>query len=552
MIEFLKKLGVSKLIILTLSALVIFGGMVYLIISMTKPSLSTIYSNLSEQDRNTVIWKLESMGINYQVVKKNSQILVPVDKVLSLRMYFAQEGLINSGNITGYEIFDKETGLGNSQFLNNVNILRALEGELSKTINSLAYIEASRIHLVLPKKELFSKADTKPSASIMLKTKNAATISKKEVKAIANLVSKAVPELSVDNITIIDSVGHPLKLPEQEFDDTGEGGFNLIEYQNLIENKLKIMIESLLESRVGTGKVRVSVNAKINPTKEVMFSEMFDPDGRVIRSKKTSEESENDEIDAENVSVANNIPNSDQEYENNPDRNARKKRKSDDITNYEISKTVVNKIIERGAVERLSVAVMLDGTHSYDKKTKGYQYNERTEDEINKLKALVQSAIGYDEKRGDKVEVVNLEFTNENVFDNASQKLNWFDENGKNLIQMGMIGFVAILVILLIFRPLLGGLLGESKNRMDSINKFFSFNKVGLNNELPQKNDIVNKVAEKDASLIQEVNKKGQRDLLHRDTKYSDVVNNVNELVEQYPEEASDIIKKWINNNQKT
>ena len=541
MIEFLKKFSRSKLILFALLTLFVLGAMVYLTISISRPSFSPIYSNLSEQDRNTVTLKLQSMGINYQVIKKNSQILVPTDKVLSLRMYFAQEGLINSGNIIGYEIFDRETGLGNSQFLNNVNVIRALEGELSRTINSLAHIEASRVHLVLPKKELFSKVDTKPSASVMLKPRNATVISRKEVKAIANLVAKAVPELSVDNITVIDSTGNLLSLPEQEFDNALGDGFNTIEYQSLIENKLKIMIENLLESRVGLGKARVSVNAKINPTKEVISSEIFDPEGRVIRSKKTSEESENDESDAENVSVANNIPNANQEYGDNPNKDLKKKRKADDITNYEISKTVVNKIIERGAIEKVSVAVMLDGIYSYDEKTKKHQYYPRTESEINQLKTLVQSAIGYDEKRGDRVEIINLEFTTDDAFSNASQKQNWFDINGKNLIQVGMIGFILILLILFILRPLLVRLLEGNKKAMDNINQFFSPN----NNELSQR--VNNEVGENDMSASQGVDKKVE--LLHGDARYNSAVDSVNDLVSQYPDETSGIIKKWVNSD---
>ena len=550
MIEFLKKLSINKLLFLATSTLVVLSVMVYFIVSISRPSFGIIYSNLSEQDRNTVALKLQSMGINYQIVKKNSQILVPVDKVLSLRMFFAQEGVINSGNIIGYEIFDKETGLGNSQFLNNINVVRALEGELSRTINNLAYIKDSRVHLVLPKKELFSKTDTKPSASIMLKTKNGATILRKEVKAIANLVAKAVPELSVDNITIIDSVGNLLKTPDQEFDNMlSEGGFNSIEYQGLIESKLKVMIENLLESRVGVGKVRVSVNAKINPTKEVMFSEIFDPEGRVVRSKKTSEESENDESDADNVSVANNIPNTEQGYGDNTNRDLKKRRKSNDITNYEISKTVINKVIERGGVEKLSVAVMLDGTYTYDERTKKHQYHERTESEINKLKILIQSAIGYDEKRGDRVEIINLEFTTDNAFNDASQKLNWFDVNGKNLIQIGMAGFIVILLILLILRPLLIGLLEKNKNAMSSINKFFNFNKLKLDDELPEKLNISNEATENNISASQQAEKKIEKNLLHGDARYNNVIDSVNNLVEQYPEKASDIIKEWLHNS---
>ena len=163
--EFLKRLSTNKLVILALLIVTILIGALFFVMS-SKPIYSSLYSELSDNDRLNVTLKLQSMGVDYKVDMKNSQILVPAHKVLELRMYFSQSGLISSGNIVGYEIFDKENGLGSSQFLNNINSLRALEGELSRTINSLSQIENSRIHLVLPKKELFSKSNVTPSASI--------------------------------------------------------------------------------------------------------------------------------------------------------------------------------------------------------------------------------------------------------------------------------------------------------------------------------------------------------------------------------------------------
>ena len=197
--EFLKRLSTNKLVILALLMVTILIGALFFVMS-SKPMYGSLYSELSDNDRLNVTLKLQSMGVDYKVDMKNSQILVPAHKVLELRMYFSQSGLISSGNIVGYEIFDKENGLGSSQFLNNINSLRALEGELSRTINSLSQIENSRVHLVLPKKELFSKSNVTPSASIMIKLKPGASISKNEVKAITNLVSKAVPDLISENI----------------------------------------------------------------------------------------------------------------------------------------------------------------------------------------------------------------------------------------------------------------------------------------------------------------------------------------------------------------
>ncbi len=547
--DFLKKLGIYKLVLFSLSTLAVLIALVYFVISLSKPIYSPLYNDLTQQDQNIVTLKLQSMGINYQVGAKNSQILVPADKVLSLRMYFAQKGLITSGNLVGYEIFDKENGLSSSQFLNNVNALRALEGELSRTINSLSQVENSRVHLVLPKKELFSKSSVTPSASIMLKLKVGESISKNEIKAITNLVEKAVPDLSSDNISIIDSIGSSLKAPGSEdnglFNDNNSE-FKSFEYQNLVEKKLKSKIENLLEIRVGIGKVKVNVAAKINTNRQVMVSEVFDPDGQVIRSKKVSEEKEDDENDGDGISVANNIPNSNQQL-NNSNSILKKKSKLDDITNYEISKTVTNKIIDEGAVEKLSVGILIDGYYVYDEKSKSNVYEKRSDEELEKLGALVKSAIGYDQNRGDTIEIVNLKFIDNN-FEKDIQKANWLDDNLKNLIQMGMIGVIVILVILLIFRPILAKILEANKSGFGEINKFFDFKKFGTNNKYSGEDKMDNK--DFSSSALNDYSESGGKKI-PVGMKHKQILDKINELVENYPEEATEILKKWINNDQK-
>lgn len=548
--EFLKNLSKNKLISLGASVVVILGFLFYFINIISKPALSTLYSNLSEQDGNIVVLKLQSLGVPHQVLEGNSQILVPVDKTLSLRMYFAQEGLLQSGNILGYEIFDKDTGLGSSQFLNNINMMRALEGELSRTINSLYHIESSRVHLVFPKRDIFSKSDIKPSASIMLRIKNGASISKKEVEAIAHLVSKAVPELSQNNISIMDNKGNSLKTPGDDgvslFGDGSD--FNLMEYQSAIENKLKNTIENLLESHVGEGKVRASVRAEVNGEREVIASEVYDPDGQVVRSKKTNEEKELDKESNDNISVANNIPNSNQEIGNSP-QNTKSKSKLDDITNYEISKTVTNKIIPGGNIERLSIAVMVDGIYTHNEKTGKSTYSDRDELEISKLKTLVESAMGFSTKRGDKLDLVNLKFINTDIQDN-NKNSTWFDENGRKAIQMGMIGIVSILVILLIFKPIISRLLQNSGDSILDIKKIFA-SPTGLNTEEGNTQSHFSSSQENDKNpenSQQEIQKK----LLMRNEKYTEAIKNTNNLVEEYSEEAVAIIKKWIHNDHKT
>ncbi|MCE2991325.1 MAG: flagellar M-ring protein FliF, partial [Candidatus Jidaibacter sp.] len=346
--DFFKKAIPTKLLLAGLGVFLTIALLVALSIKLTAAPMSLLYTNLSSSDAALVASRLEGLGEPYQSANDGKDILVYSNRALPLRMSFAQEGIPSSGNIIGYEIFDKNDSLGTSQFIYNVNLVRALEGEIARTISSLNSIESARVHIVIPKKELFSKSNSETSASVVLKIKGNLQLSKQEVAAISHLISTAVPGLKVENITILDNHGRPLKLALTE-DNNSITTDNAAEFQKNVEEKYRIMLEELIEKSVGIGKVKANVMADINFDREVVNSEVYDPDGQVIRSRKVSEETDQEQEGASELSVATNIPNA-QGAGGGATGGKSSKNRTDEVTNYEISKTITNKISETGMV----------------------------------------------------------------------------------------------------------------------------------------------------------------------------------------------------------
>ena len=330
------------------------------------------------------------------------------DQMLRLRLSLAQQGLPSGGSIVGYEIFDRSETMGTSSFVMNVNMLRALEGELSRTISSLSQVESARVHLVMPKQEIFSRDKQEPTASVMLKLRGISELSKEQVGGIAHLVAAAVPGLRPSRVTLLDNSGHLLAGGGGEDSDAANVAASSEEYRIAYQSRLKNTLEALLEKSLGSGKVKVTVNADIDFDRIVTNSETYDPNGQVARSVQTGEEKEQsaDKEGKENTTAANNLPNA--QANQSAGGSSRIVDKTDETTNYEISKTVQNHVKETGKVNRLSVAVMIDGNYTEDK---GKQvYAPRSEEERKQIDSLVKTAIGYDEKRGDNVDVVNMRF----------------------------------------------------------------------------------------------------------------------------------------------
>ncbi|MBM3618121.1 MAG: flagellar M-ring protein FliF [Alphaproteobacteria bacterium] len=459
-----KDMGPGKLAALAGTAVLLLGFFAFLATRSSGPTMAPLYSGLSMQDGAQIVKELDSVNVPYQITAGGSQIMVPADQVLKLRMDMAQEGLPSSGNIVGYEIFDRSDKLGTSSFVHNVNMLRALEGELARTIGGFNKIENARVHLVLPKRELFTRERQKPSASVTIKMRGVNELTKGEIEAVRNLVASSVPELKPSGVTVVDSKGAMLARGGDE-EETGATANMAAEFRANYERNARDIIEKLLANIVGNGRARAEVTADIDFDRIVTNKEIFDPEGQVARSVKTSEENENSrERDmADNVSVANQLP--DAQADNATTGTESNRAATDELVNYEISKEVTNHIKESGSVKRLSVAVLVDGVYSTD--AEGVQtYAPRSQEELDKLTALVRSAVGYDESRGDIVQLVNMQFSERPDAAGAEGPFEWLKQDLQGIIQTLVIGIVAILAILLIVRPIVNRVIeatGEAK-----------------------------------------------------------------------------------------
>src|SRR5215467_12251110 len=272
------------MVAVTLALIGFFG---FTILRVTSPHMTPLYTDLTVEDSNAIIKDLDRQGIAYELKNEGAIILVPRDRVARLRMQLAEGGLPKGGGV-GYEIFDKSDTLGATSFVQNINQLRALEGELARTIRAIDRVQAARVHLVLPERPRFSRDKAEPSASIVLKVRGALEAS--QVRAIRHLVASAVNGLKPQRVSIVDEAGR--LLADGASDELpGAGGLSADERKAAYERRLREQVESILSSVVGPGRARVQLAADFDYNRITQTSDRFDPEGRVMRSSQSREES---------------------------------------------------------------------------------------------------------------------------------------------------------------------------------------------------------------------------------------------------------------------
>lgn len=452
LIDNLKGIGQIKLMIMAVVGVAMLAMFVYISLHVASPALTPLYSNLTLQDSGKIVSELEKMNVPYELRNNGAEVLVPADKVLRLRMSVAEMGLPSNGSIVGYEIFDKSDSFGSSSSIVNINAVRALEGEISRTIGSFTQVDSARVHLVMPKRELFSRDKQEPSASIALKLRGTSELSKNEVSAITHFVAAAVPGLKPSRITVVDSYGRMLAKGGDENSMDAAAG-NAMEHRIAFERRSVDILERLVEQIVGPGKVKVQVAADMNFDRIVTKSETYDPESQVARSTQSVSETEqaSDGDTGAGVTAANNLPNQNAAGAGNTG-STRASEKVDETTNFEISKIVEDHISEGGTIKRLSIAVLVDGV--YVKNADGKEsYTPRGKDELDKIAALVKSAIGFEEDRGDTLEVVNMQFITLADTKEETSFIMDFRQQMESIIQTLIIAGVAVLSILLVLRP---------------------------------------------------------------------------------------------------
>jgi flagellar M-ring protein FliF len=448
-----QRFGVGRLAALVGVSIGVAAALVALVLNVGAEPKALLYSNLDLKEAGSITQALDQAGIKYEAKGDGSTIMVPRDKVATTRLMLSGKGLPTSGSV-GYEIFDSAPALGQTDFVQNLNRQRALEGELARTIRSLKGVSSARVHLVLPRRQLFEDEGEKPSASVVIG--GARDPSAGEVAAIRNLIAGAVPDLQAGRVTLVSESGRMLAAG----DGDGTGADAMAEEQRAsAQERIRKSVQSLVEGVVGPGKARVQVTADLELSRVTLQEDTFDPDGQVVRSTQTSEQKadENKAQSNAGVSAAQNIPGATDA--SGGANNASSSGSTEETTNYEISKKTRTEVTEPGAVKRLSVAVAVDGVSSTDKKGK-VTYTPRSAEEMQRIESLVRSAVGYDTRRGDQVTVVNVRFSHaeDGEGTTASSPLLGFDKN--DMMRSGELVVMLIVAGLLIFfvvRPLLKG-----------------------------------------------------------------------------------------------
>lgn len=461
MLETLKQMGPARLGAMGAVAAMLIGFFAVVIARVSQPTMATLFADLSFDDTTAITRELESLNVPFELRRDGEIILVPDDQVLSTRMRLAEQGLPTGGSM-GYEIFDEADTLGSTSFVQNVNRVRALEGELARTIRSLQRVNGARVHLVLPERQLFQREQRKPSASIIVKTRG--ELDKGQVRAIQHLVASAIEGLDPGSISVVDEGGRLLASGDNS-DALGMVASTLEERRISLETRLRNQVNEIVSSVVGPGRARVQVAAELDFNRITQQRDDFDPERQVVRSTQTREEtrSASEEDTNEGVTAGNQIPEADAQAAPGI-RSTEQGETTEEVVNYEIAKTVTTQITEAGRLSRLSVAVLVDGVYEQDGNG-NLTYNPRTQEQLEQIAALVRSSIGFDAERGDTVEVVNLQFAEAPTPTDLGEE-GWFNFTRTEIIQMiemAVMALISLLVLLFVVRPLLKQILGPEK-----------------------------------------------------------------------------------------
>ena len=530
LVAFLKGLGAARLAAMFAVTAALIGFFAFVIMRVTTPQLTTLFTDLSTEDSSAIIKDLERQAIPFELRNDGAVIMVPKDKVTRLRMKLAEGGLPKGGGV-GYEIFDKSDALGTTSFVQNINHLRALEGELARTVRAIDRIQAARVHLVLPERPLFSRETPEPSASIVVRVRGG--LEPQQIRAIRHVVASAVNGLKPQRVSIVDEAGQLLADGAATDTESAVGD----ERRAAFEKRMRKQVEDIVSSVVGAGRARVQLSADFDYNKITQTSDKFDPEGRVLRSTQTREESSLTADSSGQVTVNNELPGN---QGNGGSAQARdQSKKSEETNNYEISRTTKTEVTEAGRVNRISVAVLVDG--AYSKNEKGEMvYQDRSKEQLDRIAALVRSAIGFDQKRGDQVEVVNLRFAEAPAVPPVAEPtglvgiLQFTKDDVMYVVELGVMMLLGLVVLFMVIRPL--------------VKRILAAEPVSAPAELPALTDASTQavdgapgqalVAGGAAQLIDVAQIQGQ--------VHAQAVHRVGELAERNPNETATIVRQWL------
>lgn len=534
--QLINRIGLPRLAAMAVVAVLMLGFFGFLMMRAQTPNLAPLYTGLSLEDSSAIVTELQTQNVPFELRGDGDTILVPRDQITTLRMNLAGSGLPQRGQV-GYEIFDEQSTLGATSFVQNINNVRALEGELARTITSLNRIKSARVHLVLPERELFRRERKDPSASIVLSVRG--ELSASEIRAVQHLVASAIEGLTPNRVSIVDDQGNLLASGTENEQGALAGAAD--ERTLGYENRLRTRVEDMLADIVGTGRARVEVAAEIDYNRSTTTEERFDPEGQVVRSTQTRE-SQNLTNGADGqVTVANELPGASQNAGTGPTDQGSS---TEEVTNYEISKTTQTAVTEAGAIKRLSVAVVVDGVYTTDADGNS-TYAPRSAEEVAQILTLVRSAVGYSEARGDSVQVVNLQFAERPELeapgtDGTNGLLDFTRDDLMNGAEMAVTLLIALALVFFVMRPLLKKVLTPETKPL----ALPSAAELGHHGVLSADGQIINdsqaddEPRDKTPAWVANAKSMGETQL--------QTLKTVGTLVEENPRQAALIVRDWL------
>ena len=541
LLAFLESFGLARLgTIIGVTAGVAIALMMIMVRIGAQP-YQLLYADLDYRDAQNVIAELDQAGQDYKMRETGARvsILVPRDAVSDLRVSFAGNDIIQ-GSSVGYEIFDGQQPLGTTTFQQNLNRVRALEGELARTVSSIAGVRSARVHLVLPERSLFNRDQQQTTASIMVEAPR--TLGAGTVAAITNMVASAVPELNASQITVLDHKGNLLAAAHNE---SSNAAMDAIASDRMAaaEARLQNTVSTLIGRIVGEDNVRANVAADFDISRVTETAEIVDPDSQVVLSSTLIEESADDARLSRGVSVANALPNA--TSSDNPGSSSQTRR-TEEITNYEITKTVRNAVRDEGLVlNRLTVSVAINN------RAEDGAITPFTPEALSRLEALVKSAVGFSAARGDQVDIVDVPFTP--LVAEIAQPIatpvaapsllsRFATLRLAELVALAMVAFALIFFVL---RPLFAGTSSNKTLPSSPRDTAHSITQPQHNNHstLADRSDNAALAARSDAvsALEQRINIAQVEGQVRASS-----IKQVQEIVKGHTDESSLILKRWI------
>ena len=532
----LKSLGPMRLAALGVVGVGMLALFALLALSRGSGPMGLLYGDLSLTQAAQITDQLGAQHIPYRLAAGGQAIYIPDADVPRARLMLAAKGLPSDGTV-GFEIFDHLNSLTTSQFVETIDETRALEGELERTIAAIDGVRAVRVNLVLPHRAPFAADEQPARASVLLTMQGAAILDREGVQAILNLVAAAVPGLKPENIAIVDSRGELLSRAGAPVGDLGEA-HSAEAMQEAVAMRLSHAVEAMLDQSLGPGEARADASVVMNFDQIRQTTDQYDPNGQVARSEQSIQSTDTNTTAPPTVTVQNNLPHAN--AASTPPTGSTQKRE-EDTTNYEISHTVRTLVHDQPDISRISIAVMVDWKQVVGPKGK-LVWEPRSPQELAAIEALVKSAIGYDTKRGDMVQVESMRFAGNSETAAAPSSLFGIGLDQADVMQLAetlLVGGIAVIGLLLVLRPMV-----------------FRLSALGAEMAAPALGAPVAEAAGGAGAAAGGMAPPGLAGLIE-DERMIDVANveghirvsssrQVVDLVEKHPEETLSIVRGWM------